>query len=334
MSKDTQQQISRGVLAGDAMTWAAGRQRLNLLPPKRRRRIRFLDEFFEQKNQTTLAVPYLHSTHESAMNPIGPADIGEWYAVSALSAMGLGLEDSKPGRTGIWKQLATARASDPESIRGRLGTTIALETVHRTASFETSGKDNPHYFDDLSIIRAIAYAVFGEGCSIEDVEAELRVTVSEDGLEVGLASFELTRELINGSAPEKAVAKAISMLRAGGWALDVVAEAMQLAEQAQSIDQLGVLLESKINDHVYSYPIAAPETLAMVCAYLTFSENREQLLLAGFLNSSRSETLVPILWGYAGAIYAGFESTSQPLQGSSIGAFAGLDLEALSFVGN
>lgn len=334
MNTEIRNQITRGVLGGDALTWAGSRQRLNLLPPKRRRRIRFLDESFELKNQTTIAVPYLHSTHESVMNPVGPADVGEWYAVSALSAMGLGLAQESVGRTGIWKQLAEARDAQPEAVRARLGTTIALETGHRTGGFETSGKDNPHYFDDLSIIRAIAYAVYGEDCTIADVEAELKITVSEDGLEVGLASFELTRELMNGATATEAVEKALSMLTAGSWASAVVTEALELAKQSESIDQLGVLLESKINDHVYSYPVAAPETLAMVCAYLSFCENREQLLMAGFLNSSRSETLVPILWGYAGAIFGGFASNSQPLQGSSVQALAGLELEQLSFVGN
>jgi hypothetical protein len=111
------------------MNWAAAKQRLNLVPPKRRRRMRILDEFAEQRSQSTLPVPYLHSTHESVFDPLGPADVAEWFTVSLLSSAALTKELKKTDKQSLWIELTKQRQSDPSTVRGRVGTTIALATL-------------------------------------------------------------------------------------------------------------------------------------------------------------------------------------------------------------
>lgn len=329
MSHDIRNQLVLGLLQGDSRTWAAARQRLSLVPPKRRMRMRFLDEFSEVRSQSSLPVPYLHSTHESVLNPLGPADVSEWFLVSYLSAAGLALDFADSPCQQVWYDLAMKRKSEKSDVRGRIGTTLALETISRTNSVETSGKDNPHYFDDLALIRAIAVtlATTEDQSLIDAISGELSVTASHDGLIAGIASGMVFHELLLGKSPKEATATALDRLPRDSWTHSVVTEALDLASQATSVDELGHMLERHIADHVYSYQISAPETLAMFCAYLVFCASRSELLLAGFLHSSRSEVLVPLLWSACGLLFGGFKESPGPLQGLSIRQFKGIQLD-------
>lgn len=329
MSHDIRNQLVLGLLQGDSRTWAAARQRLNLVPPKRRMRMRYLDEFSEVRSQSSLPVPYLHSTHESVLNPLGPADVSEWFLVSFLSTAGLSLDFSESESQQIWHDLALMRTNDKTDVRGRIGTTLSLETIARTESFETSGKDNPHYFDDLALIRAIAVMLAtSEAQNLNDsIRRELSVTSSHDGLIAGTAAGLIFQKLLAGDAPKVALAAALGQLPSESWTHSVVTEALGLARQATSVDELGSMLEREIADHVYSYQVSAPETLAMFCAYLAHCSSRSELLLAGFLNSSRSEVLVPLLWSACGLLFGGFATSPGALQGLSIRQFKGIQLD-------
>lgn len=326
--KNSQEQLILGLLHGDAKTWASARQRLNLVPPKRRMRMRYLDEFAEVRSQSSLPVPYLHSTHESVLNPLGPADISEWFYVSALSSTARSMDNKSAELQAIWFELAAARKAGPAQVRGRLGTTIALDLIASTGSTTTSGKDNPHYFDDLALVRALAVAITNQQRG--DLEAalvrELSVTASHDGLASGNAFGHLVSGLLAGNDVPEAIARSLDLLDAGSWTEALVTQALEIAAAAESIEDLGLRLEQEIADHVYSYQIAAPETLALVCGYLKFAKSKTDLLLAGFLHSSRSEVLVPLLWGLAGLKFGGYIASPGPLQGLSIKAFRGVDL--------
>lgn len=331
MSSEKSEQLVLGLLHGDSRTWAAARQRLVLVPPKRRMRMRYLDEFAEKKGQSSIPVPYLHSTHESVLNPLGPADVSEWFAVSLLSSRGLNQRLEPTGKQQIWRDLAQDRAENPLNVRGRLGTTIALELLQKSGTFETSGKDNPHYFDDMSLVRAMAVAVSASDAGLLETELreELRVTASHDGLHAGAAMGKLVYELLEGSAPLAAVNKITSELPAGSWTSAVAKQAIDLSSSASSIEELGFLLEKEIADHVYTYQVSAPETLAMVLAYLSIANSKEELLLSGFLNASRSEVLAPIVWGLAGIIFGGYRSSPGSLQGVSIKKLRGIEVQTM-----
>ena len=331
MNSEKSIQLVLGLLHGDSRTWAAARQRLVLVPPKRRMRMRYLDEFAEKRGQSSIPVPYLHSTHESVLNPLGPADVSEWFAVSLLSSRGLNQRLEPTGRQQIWRDLAHDRSENPLSVRGRLGTTIALELMQKSGTFETSGKDNPHYFDDMSLVRAMAVAVSTSDAGLLETELreELRITASHDGIHAGVAMGKLVHELLEGSTPSNAVKKVVSEIPVGSWTAALAEQAIELSQAAPSIEQLGFLLEKEIADHVYSYQVSAPETLAMVLAYLSLASTREELLLASFLNSSRSEVLTPAIWGLTGIIFGGFQASPGALQGVSISKLKGIELQTM-----
>jgi hypothetical protein len=321
----------RGLVRGDSMNWAAAKQRLNLVPPKRRRRMRILDEFAEQGSQSTLPVPYLHSTHESVFDPLGPADVAEWFTVSLLSSSSLTKELKKAERHAMWHELTTQRQADPSAVRGRLGTTIALATLAANGNDGTSGKDNPHYFDDMGLVRAVAVAMqCRDSESLErEITDEVSLTASGDGLVVAVAFGQLFYELLGGSTKEAAINAAIDRLPVGTWGAAVLQQSLDLAANSSSIDDLAFALERDIADHVYCFPVSAPETLAMICAHLAFATSRDQLIAAGILHSSRVETMAPLLWAIAGVLFGGYEQKSKPLQGVSVRALVGANPEEI-----
>jgi hypothetical protein len=322
-------QAVRGLVRGDSMNWAAAKQRLNLVPPKRRRRMRILDEFAEQRSQSTLPVPYLHSTHESVFDPLGPADVAEWFTVSLLSSAALTKELKKTDKQSLWIELTKQRQSDPSTVRGRVGTTIALATLAENGNDGTSGKDNPHYFDDMGLVRAAAVAMqCRDPESLErEITDEVSLTASGDGLLASVAFGTLFYELLGGSTKEAAINAAIDRLPAGTWGATVLKQSLDIAANASSIDDLTFALERDIADHVYCFPVAAPETLAMICAHLAFATSRDQLIAAGILHSSRVETMAPLLWGIAGVLFGGYDQKSRSLQGVSVLALRGTNSE-------
>lgn len=326
--RNQREQLVLGLLHGDAKTWASARQRLNLVPPKRRMRMRYLDEFAEVRHQSSLPVPYLHSTHESVLNPLGPADISEWFYVSALSSAARNIEGKPAEPQTIWHELAAMRSEQPSEVRGRLGTTIALDLISDTGGTETSGKDNPHYFDDMALVRSLAVVLTTGSDSDLDLALgqELSVTASHDGLAAGMGFGRLVSALLSGSDSPDAIARLLERLPSGSWSEAVVIQALDIAAKAQSVEDLGFRLEQEIADHVYSYQIAAPETLALICGYLKFAKTKSELLLSGFLHSSRSEVLVPLMWALAGLNYGGFSSSPGPLQGLSVRSLRGIEL--------
>lgn len=321
----------RGLIRGDSMNWAAAKQRLNLVPPKRRDRMRSLDEFAEQGSQSTLAVPYLHSTHESVFDPLGPADVAEWFTVSLLSSAALTKDHEKAEKQEIWLELTKQRQVDPSMVRGRLGTTIALATLAANGKDGTSGKDNPHYFDDLGLVRAVAVAMqCSDSRSLEkEIEDEVSLTASGDGLKAAVAFGQLFYELLAGSTKETAISAAIDRLPVGTWGAAVLEQSLEIAANASSVDDLAFALEREIADNVYCFPVSAPETLAMICAHLAFASSRDQLIAGGILHSSRAETMAPLIWSIAGVLFGGYEQISKPLQGVSVRTLRGTNSEGI-----
>jgi hypothetical protein len=319
----------RGLVRGDSMNWAAARQRLNLVPPKRRMRMRYLDSFAEERSQSTLPVPYLHSTHESVLDPLGPADVTEWFTASLLSAARMNLSLETAGKHELWKDLVATRALNPAEVRGRVGTTIALETLANRGFDGTSGKDNPHYFDDLALVRAVAVAFCcGNKSELsEKIIEEVGLTASGDGLSGAVAFGHLFFDILTGTSVDEALDSLVAGLAEDTWPRGVLEQALNLVPEANSVDELAFALERDIADHVYSYQVSVPETLAMVCAHLKFAGSRDQLIAAGILHSSRAEVMAPLIWSLAGLIFGGFPDKARDLQGLSIKAVKGINPE-------
>ena len=284
-----------GLAYGDSFSSYSATHRMSLVAPKRILRMRGLAEFADEHLQTTRPSPYTHAQPGYLLNP-APSDDSEWFAFTALAH----LNSNVPIET-AWTELAHIR----DQIRGRTGTKIALRNIDQGSSIEHAGHDNPHYFDDIACIRAIAAGILSSG-SVNGATAlafsDARITHSEDGLWCALATAALVSSGLSGETKREAVSQAMNQLPVGSWSRRIVEKAInEVAHDASAISR-GIKLEATCVDRIYSYAISAPESLGLLFAHLLNSSSAQEFFLATLLHKRNLDSL-PALAGAIASLF-------------------------------
>ncbi|MET8157167.1 ADP-ribosylglycohydrolase family protein [Sphaerisporangium sp. NPDC005289] len=243
-----------GLAIGDAAGWPSARHRSTLLAPWTRRLERELDAFAEEHRLTTLPVPF---TLNQPVEPLalGPSDDAEWLAWTALTLH----QDRAEAFT------ALAGRSD---LRVRISVRSALANLAAGKPPPVSGHDNPHHFDDAAAVRAVAFAAAAPGsAALPDlVRADASVTNSGDGVLGALAMAAAIAVLVAGGTMGAAVEAALAELP-GDTAIGHAARAA-LAAARRAGDPFAAVpaLDAALVDHVYSYGVAAAQTVPAALA--------------------------------------------------------------------
>jgi hypothetical protein len=352
--------VVRGLAAADAITWPAWWHRLSHLPPRREVRLSQAWQHARDGKTTSLPTPYLQSSSPSLVDPAAPADDLEWLTVSLRHHLGQRLDGTPTDEPfAVWHELARMRAADPGSVRGRIGTVMALENLARGLHPPASGNDTPHYFDDIACIRGLAAGLLRPGdpsgaAALAAHDAE--VTHALDGVWAARATAALLAVLlggttVGGTAPDvgtptsgeqpdradDAIQRAIDAARAelspDTWCAAVVAECLAVADEAARATKtapllLGAQLEREAVDHVYGYANQAPATLGLLLAHLRTARNGSDLLLGALAHPRHADALVPLAGAVAGAAFddVGFPEPPETLPGTCIRALAGTRL--------
>jgi ADP-ribosylglycohydrolase len=320
--------VVHGLATGDGMSWPSWWHRLGSLPPRREVRLGEAWRHGRDGHTTSLPTPYLQSSAPSLVDPAGPTDDVEWFVVAVRHLVGQRLDGSPAGEPyAVWHQLADRRAADEASVRGRVGTVIALENLSAGLRPPASGNHNPHYFDDLACVRGIAAGLLRPGAPAAAAELAARdaeVTHALDGVWGARAMAALVSELVGESGREAAIDAALAQLPADSWTAHVVAECMAVVRPADSPLELAARLERDVVDHVYAYANQAPETLGLLLAHLTASDNGEALLLAALAHPRHADALVPLAGGIGGATFA------EPPAGSALPELTGACIRDLA----
>lgn len=292
--------LARGVLAGDALSWPNAGYRIRLLNPKRLARLEVLAEFARDHATTTPPVPYAHSSPVETLQP-GAGEPSEWFAFAAAVF-------ARCRRVGSLAPLSEAwrRASDADGAAVRIGTRVALRNIANGLTSPQSGNDNPHYFDDLPMIRAIAAAaVFDEPeAARAAVQEDAGYTGGRDGVWCANATAVLFSELLGGGSVDDAIVASLVQLPEDTWSRRLAVAALDAAGTASSPLELAHRLSTRVGDWIYSYSAVAPETFAMLIAHLSSSKTADELLL-GVLAQPRNAPTLPALAGAAATILFG-----------------------------
>ena len=316
-----------GLAFGDAMSFPASTHRLRLLNVKRSNRMIGLTQFAFDEKQNTYPTVYTHAQPIEFLAP-RPTDDSEWLYFSAdIHLSGIDPNDG-------WLKLASAG----EDLRGRTGTLMALDNLKAGKLPPHSGHDNPHYFDDMAMVRSLAAALIFRGKGelvLEKTRQDAEVTHSEDGIYCALALATVASSLLADEAVEMAVAKALQQLPEGSWSDRVVADALKATAGAKSVTEVAYILEDIVIDRIYSYSISAPESLALILCYLKVSKSANDFLLAGTLNKRKLDSMPALLGAIAGLINgdawipAGFIANGSELDGVCIPSLKGKSLTKL-----
>lgn len=315
----------RGLAAGDALSATAAYHRLHLLPERRSRMLQDMVHFSDSNRSTTRPVPHAHSSPTAALRP-GPADDLEWFVFTAGAHVETSGGESLHDR---WRSLA-----DTPAVRARTGTQYALANLRAGLHPPQSGNDNPHYFDDIACVRAVAAGLLVRDAAhaAELARSDAEVTHSADGVWCAMAMAVLVNSLGLGLGVAESVDAALGQLPETSWSRRIVETALAVASTSRSAMDLAFRLDLEVTDKIYTYAIAAPETLALLLAHTVQSQSSEELLLGAFAHGRKADSL-PALAGAIAGLRFGMEWVPEQLatgpillDGICIPSLAGHDL--------
>ncbi|MEU6815095.1 ADP-ribosylglycohydrolase family protein [Streptomyces sp. NPDC046860] len=284
-----------GLAAGDAAGWPAARHRAARMPEWTRRLTRELDTFAEQNATTTLPVPIALNQPPEPLR-LGPSDDAEWAAFAAEAVLRAGddvlgdLSRDRRMRAAIdltWSAVASEvaaaaeRAPEVESavlpLRARISVRAGLGNLAAGLRPPATGHDNPHYFDDAACVRACVLAVAHPGDPARAAglaEFDARYTQDGDGVHGARAMAAAVATALTGADADACVAAALDELPEGTEVGRNARHALALVSGTDTAFALVPLLEHGIVDHVYSYGIAAAETVPVALALTLASAGR------------------------------------------------------------
>ncbi|NDC52348.1 MAG: hypothetical protein EBZ66_04225 [Actinobacteria bacterium] len=284
-----------GMAWGDSISISSAHHKVSLLAPKRALRMRTLTEFAETSKQTTRPTPYTHAQNNSMLIP-KPSDDTEW-SVFVLQSL-LNKEDPEKK----WDDLVTIRSE----LRVRTGTAIALKNLERGYRPPESGHDNPHYFDDIAMIRSLGPAILyaKEPAKMEElVVQDAQVTHSEDGIYCAKSFAALISSLINGLDIESSILIALTKLPRESWSFRVVTEALSMTKDLDNTFERISVLEANFVENIYAYPVSAPETLGLLLAHAQKVRSPEEMLLSALSHRRQLDSLPALAGATAGVLF-------------------------------
>ncbi|WP_420706871.1 ADP-ribosylglycohydrolase family protein [Streptomyces sp. NRRL S-237] len=349
-----------GLAAGDAAGWPAARHRASRMPEWTRRLTRELDTFAEQNATTTLPVPIALNQPPEPLR-LGPSDDAEWAAFvaeSVLTAAGVLLSDlsrSRRMRAAIdlaWNALASEvaaaaeRAPEVESavlpLRARISVRAGLGNLATGLRPPATGHDNPHYFDDAACVRACVLAVVHPGdarAAADLAEFDARYTQDGDGVHGARAMAAAVATALATSDVDAAVDAALEQLPEATEIGRNARHAVRLARTHEEGGAFAIVptLEHEIVDHVYSYGIAAAETVPVALALATAARGRMTEAVPAAACLSRVADSAPALAGALTGVLGGGDSipaawreACRTLSGCALPRLAGTDLVELA----
>ncbi|MFF7390372.1 ADP-ribosylglycohydrolase family protein [Streptomyces scabiei] len=350
-----------GLAAGDAAGWPAARHRAARMPEWTRRLTRELDTFAEQNATTTLPVPIALNQPPEPLR-LGPSDDAEWAAFAAEALLRAGdaaalgdLSLERRTRASIdlsWNAVASEiaaaaeRAPEVESavlpLRARISVRAGLGNLATGLRPPATGHDNPHYFDDAACVRACVLAVAHPGDprgAADLAEFDARYTQDGDGVHGARAMAAALALALTGADVDDCAAAALAELPAGTEIGRNARHALDLAHRHRKEGTFALvpLLEHQIVDHVYSYGIAAAETVPVALALATAARGRIAEAVPAAACLSRVADSAPALAGAltgalggASAIPDTWRDACRTLSGCALPRLTGTDLVHLA----
>ncbi|MEV8550494.1 ADP-ribosylglycohydrolase family protein [Streptomyces glaucescens] len=348
-----------GLAAGDAAGWPAARHRAARMPGWTRRLTRELDTFAEHNATTTLPVPIALNQPPEPLR-LGPSDDAEWAVFAAEAVLRAGddavlgdLSRDRRMRAAIdltWSAVASEvaaaaeRAPEVESavlpLRARISVRAGLGNLAAGLRPPATGHDNPHYFDDAACVRACVLAVAHPGDpagAAALAEFDARYTQDGDGVHGARAMAAAVALALSGAGPGACATAALGELPEETEIGRNARHALRLAADADSAFALIPLLEHQIVDHVYSYGIAAAETVPVALALAVAARGRiaEAVPAAACLSrvADSAPALAGALTGALGggaAIPASWRDACRLLPGCVLPRLTGTDLVELA----
>jgi ADP-ribosylglycohydrolase len=318
-----------GLAMGDAIGWPSMFHRGRLLPPWTRRIRREMDA--EREDSGVLRVPMPFSLNGRAdFFDLIPTDDTEWASWTMLNLLNHGCVIEQAWITDAWLGLAQGK----ERILGWVSTVTALGNLRRGMMPPQCGSDNPHYFDDGALCRAVPIGIAYAGRPAEASRAaaiDACATNSEDGIWVARSLAAAVSAACAGETVGAVLDAALDPLPEGSWSRRSVLEALRICREDATVIALMPALHGLLNRE-YSDGCVGPETLALALGIVSKIGDRFAEAVTVAAAFAKGADAVPAVVGaVAGAMASGspvpreWERTLGSLKGICLPSLAGKD---------
>jgi ADP-ribosylglycohydrolase len=323
-----------GLAMGDALSWPAMFHRSYLLPSWTRRIRREMDAVSETSNILPFAMPFSLNQPAEVFD-IAPTDDSEWAAFTAniLLKQDDRFEDSL---LDAWLTLAQSG----EIIKGGVSTQAALSNLRKDIKPPRSGRENPHYFDDGAVSRAVPIGIFCAGNpdkAAEKAGLDASVTNAEDGVWAAQAMAMAVSLACGGGNTNEVLGTSIQVLPQSSLVRRKVDEALALVKECGSLFSVLPKLQNIVINREYSYGNAAPETLALTFVIARLEGNDfEHAITTAASFAKTADSLPATVGALVGAMNSGVIASESwlaaitTLKGICIPSLAGADFLKLT----
>ncbi|MGE5363328.1 MAG: ADP-ribosylglycohydrolase family protein [Bacteroidota bacterium] len=250
-----------GLAAGDAISWQAMYHRSNELPFWTRRLRREIDAESEDAGIIRPNLPFSLNNPADAFK-FSCTDDAEWAAFTALKLIeNNGVYDYQ-SHLKAWNELAGSE----DKITGSVAIIAALENIRKGKVPPVTGNDNPHFFDDSAMMRAVPIGALYAGRpqkASEYTALEASVTNAYDGVWAAQAMSAAVSTACAGNEIDSIISAAVAQLPENSWIRLKVTEALAIASKCDSVFQALPLLNDEIIEHSYNYGTTAVDNLAL-----------------------------------------------------------------------
>lgn len=290
-----------GLAIGDAIGWSSMFHRSFLLPAWTRRIRREIDMFSENKNVIIHPVPF--SLNQPAdLFDLFPTDDTEWAAFTSEILLSSDYKSYSQSVISEWNKLVQSN----ETIRGSVAIQSAINNLRKNVQPPQSGKENPHYFDDSAMPRAVPIGILCAGNpdkAAHLAEIDASITNSEDGVWAAKAIASSISLICSGKTISDSIEYTHKYLPKTSWVRRTFEDTFLIVRESKSIFSILPDLQKEIVNREYSYGNAAPETLALAFAIAQLhGDNFETAVMTSTCFAKSSETLPAIVGALVGAI--------------------------------
>lgn len=251
-----------GLAYGDAIGFPALFHRFGgpQIPRKRHNFLWRTNQELDGMGIATLMLPFTHRIPAVTLEPC-PTDDTEW-ALLALGALVAGPDS--PTAESLLAPWLDQVLPDAANVRSSFSERAAIENLRRGLRPPATGNDNPMHYADSAVPRGVAAGLYAPDDPVRAAEIarlDASITQAEDGIYAAQAMAAAIALLAAGAPLAEALAAARSCLPPGSWVAHGNELALGCRAEAQSPEDLALLLSTRLINSVYSYGNVAPETL-------------------------------------------------------------------------
>jgi ADP-ribosylglycohydrolase len=191
-------------------------------------------------------------------------------------------------------------ADNQENIYCNISTKAALKNLSKGLLPPESGNDNPHYFDDGAMARAISIGALYAGNVKQAIEysgMDSSITNSLDGIWAAQAISGAVSLACVENAIKKIIDTTVQQIPKNSWLDLKVKEALEIAHKYESLLEALPILHDNIIDHSYNYGSSAPDNLALSLAIFFLSNGDLMLGITSAASLAKTADSVPAFVG-------------------------------------